>query len=136
MYETRLAGLECWVAYIFTEGRLTRAKYIIQEKHMEGTKHIRDYDELKKNLIKKYGDPMNDNVFWNNDLYKDDYSSWGTAISIGHLSYFAKWDSPDTEIALALYGDNFEVTLGIEYVSKKLREFDKKAGEKRTLEDF
>lgn len=54
--------------------------------------------------------PRKDQAFWSNDLYKDDYSEWGTAVACGHLSKFTTWKTADSNINVALYGENFDVT--------------------------
>jgi hypothetical protein len=136
IYEDRLAGLACDIIYIFAQGELVRTKYLITEKHSNENDHISDYDSLKESLTKKYGGPINDGHKWKNDLYKDDYQRWGFAVSIGHLAYYAMWKTPQTTIAILLKGDNYDITLVIEYVSEELKELEEKEKEKELLEDF
>lgn len=136
IYKVSIAGLDCNIVYIFAEGKLVRTKYLITEKHSNENDYIADYKSLKKGLTKKYGQPIMDEHHWKRDLYKDDPQRWGFAISIGHLSYFAAWETLQTNILLALYGDNYDITLAIEYRSKKLRELEEREKEKRLLEEF
>jgi len=75
-------------------------------------------------------------LFGKIDLYKDDYSDWGTAISLGHLLYFSTWETENTEIASILTGENFDISCVIEYSSKSLEELEKKAKEKKALDAF
>lgn len=71
-----------------------------------------------------------DETFWKNDLYKDDYSHWGTAISMGHLIYYSSWETDSTEINNMLMGDNFNISCIVEYRSKNLNKIEEKAREK------
>ena len=120
-YQGNVAGLDCFVVYIFAEGKLVRAKYVFTETHSNKNDYILDYNKLKEILIKKYGKPIEDSQLWRNDLYKDDYQNWGFAVSLGHLVYFALWETPSTSIAMMLDGENYEINLQIEYLSKELK---------------
>ena len=41
----------------------------------------------------------------------------GVEISLGNLSHYAGWSTPRTQIALALFGEDFDVRLIVEYTS-------------------
>lgn len=85
-------------------------------------------------LIKKYGKTILDNdQKWFNDLYKDDYQQWGFAISLGHLSYNSSWRTPKTKIDLVLSGDNYEISLVIEYTSNQFKGMEEKMNEQEIL---
>lgn len=58
---------------------------------------------------------------WYNELFHDDYSRWGLAISIGHVSFFETWDEAETHIELELHGDNHQVKLRVMYESHALK---------------
>ncbi len=129
-YESSIAGMKCLIGYIFTDEKLTRAKYVIQETHTNKS----DYKTLKSLLTKKYGSTILDNdQKWFNDLYKDEYQQWGMAISLGHLSYISSWQTPKTKIDLVLSGDNYEINLVIEYKSTQFEGVEKKLKEKEDL---
>jgi hypothetical protein len=134
-YESLIADLKCLIGYVFTDEKLTRARYVIQETHTNKSDYINDYKTLKSLLIKKYGATVYDNdQKWFNDLYKDDYQQWGFAISLGHLSYSSSWQTPKTNIDLILSGDNYEINLVIEYTSTQFEEVEKKRKEKEVLD--
>jgi len=86
-YKTTVIGKDVLVAYFFVDNQLVRARYVLVESHTNKNDFITDYNDFKKILTKKYGKPKQDETLWKNDLYKDDYSDWGTAISMGHLVY-------------------------------------------------
>ena len=137
MYETKLADFKIYPTYIFTGGKLTRGKYILNEKHSNKNDYINDYNKLKRLLIKKYGKTkVKKDVYWKNDLYKDDPQHWGTAISIGHLVYHCGWETPKTKIVLMLWGENYKLSTVIEYKSVELESYENKFREKTALDDF
>ena len=129
-YKRRISNLDCNIYYVFAENKLTRGIYMFVEKHSNKNLYIDDYNEIKKALTDKYGKPKDDNIFWRNDLFKDDHSEWGLAISIGHLRYFTTWEPPETEITLGLHGDNYEISLHVEYAGIKFKELEEKVKKK------
>ena len=135
-YQGEVAGLDCFVFYYFTDGKLSSSGYGVTEEHMNKNGYIDDYDKLKTLLSKKYGKPTDDDVIWKNDLYKDDYQDWGFAVSMGQLVYQSAWENEKTRILLYLRGDNFNVFLGIKYVSKDMTETIRENREKESLNDL
>jgi len=91
-YKTIVIGKDVLLGYFFVDNQLVRARYVLAESHTNENDFITDYNDFKKILTKKYGKPKQDETFWKNDLYKDDYSHWGTAISLGHLVYLSSWE--------------------------------------------
>ena len=136
IYESSLAGLDVYVGYVFTSGILVRGKYISVEKHSNRNDYINDYNSLKDLLTKKYGETTENHVYWLNDLYRDDYSEWGFAVSLGHLKYFDSWETGRTDITAALTGENYDISLGIEYGSKELGDLEVQQREESSLGDL
>lgn len=141
IYENvEIIGRNFFCSYHFMQNKLYSSHYsigtILGEVHTNKNDYIDDYESLKKLITKKYGKPEKDAVIWKNDLFKNNKQDWGTAISIGHLSYAALWETPTTEIGVALGGNNYEIWLSVGYDSKKLREWAKQLKEKETLKNF
>lgn len=134
VYSSTIAGKAVEVGYIFTQGLLFRAKYRLAEKHTNNNDYILDYISLKELLTKKYGKPEKDTKSWKNDLYKENSSHEGLAISMGHLFHYAEWKTEQTDIVIILSGDNFNITCEIEYTSKELKGRDNQEKEKQALE--
>lgn len=138
-FEGEVASMPCTVLYSFTDNKLSMGKYIFNVNHSNNNDYIYDYEELVDLLSNKYGNPTSggkDNAIWLDDLFRDDYSGWGTAIASGQLVFDAAWDTPETEVLCQLRGDNYEISLVIQYVSKnlsKLREETSKKNKMRGL---
>ena len=129
-YKDQLLDLDVSCNYLFVDNQLFRASYVINEKHSNDNLYIDDYNKLKKALNKKYKTAVADKSLWKNDLYKDDRSQWGFAISLGHLTYFIYWETKDTDIILVLKGDNYKIDLILQYNSKELKDLGAKQEEK------
>jgi len=116
-YKGAAGGLSCNFAFYFAEDQLVRGRYVFTEKHSSNNTFIVDFSRVKASLTEKYGEPVEDDTHWFNDLFKDDFSSWGMAIAVGHLWLEAHWVTFETQIMLQLRGDNYEFTHVLEYSS-------------------
>lgn len=135
-FDTSMGGLSSRAVFIFIDDQLVRAKYIVTETYQNGNKYIVALEALKELLMKKYGTPREDNSYWTDDLYKNDPDEWGMAVGGGDLSRYVMWDTAATSICLALTGENYDITLQIEYSAKAFTELEKSRTEASQLEDL
>jgi len=143
-YKTEIGGEDYYCAYYFLEDKLWSCAYAFAGEHTNKNMYIDDYKEIKETLTKKYGKPNNDilvtvnkdEIQWKDDLYKDDESEWGLAISVGHLEYVSAWETSTTKIFLRLAGDNYKIKLAIGYVSKELYKWASKILEEKAKNEF
>ena len=119
LFDDYVAGMNCDVAYIFTDNKLSMAKYIFKMEHTNKNDYIKDFNKLISLMSEKYGDPNWNAPEWKNSLYKDNYEDYGFAISLGHLTYSAGWLNDKDDITVSLHGENYKITLLVQYVSKK-----------------
>lgn len=124
-YQQKVAGMKCKIEYIFKEDKLIRAKYVFLEQHKYKNQYIADYKKAKDFIIKNIELSSVDNINWLNSLYKEDYSKWGLAISLGHLEYVSLWSTPETDIMLKLYGENNKILIEVEYSGNKFKDVKK-----------
>lgn len=119
VYETTLAGFEAYAGYIFADGKLVRAKYILTEEHTNENDYIDDYNRLNGLLKKKYGEAIADENIWVNDdsVFKDDLTYWGSCIRRGELMLYSTYRNATTEIELSLFGEDYTIINGIQYTS-------------------
>jgi len=135
-YKVTINGKEFACAYSFLENKLYAGGYIFIGEHTNENLYIEDYKDIKETLTKKYGKPKTDIPgLWKNDLYKDDKSQWGFAISLGHLVYGTSWETSTTRIVFSLWGDNYNIKLALYYTSKELEEWVNKINEEKTTMD-
>ncbi|MCK4620598.1 MAG: hypothetical protein KAT62_00125 [Desulfuromonadales bacterium] len=119
-YIGKISGIDVAILFIFIEDKLARVIYNNQEKHFKANNFIDDYKKFKELLTKKYGEPNEDKIHWKNDMYKDDYQNWGTAIAMGQLVLGSQWNFGSSNIFNVLNGDNLENSHLIVYTSKEL----------------
>jgi hypothetical protein len=136
LFSDFVAGMSCDVAYIFTNDKLTMAKYIFNPNHTNTNDYISDFRNLVNLMTEKYGEPKYNAPEWKKSLYKKDLDKYGLAISLGHLSYSAGWSEETTQITVALYGENYEVTLMIQYVSEKYKNLKQKYDINEKIKDL
>jgi hypothetical protein len=131
MYSGKAESLSIVYAYYFVNNKLVQGRYTFSDEHTNKNAYIDDFNKVKDSLIGKYGKPTDDNMFWSNNLYKDDPAKWGMAVAAGHLGCQAKWTLNDTIIVLQLKGDNSNITHAVQYASSIKEHIDlvKKAEE-------
>lgn len=133
-YKGMLGGLNVNFLYNFVDDRLVNATYLFNMKHSNPNDFIDDYDKIKSLLTKKYGPPIIDNIDWRDDLYRQEPSKWGLAVSAGHLAYKAVWELDNTTIATTLRGDNYKIEHGIYYGDRDARSKMRERIEKQSLD--
>lgn len=136
VYGGQLLGRNAFIVFLFVNGKLARGRYVISQEHSNLTDFITDYDALRNSLMKKYGEPEQSQTVWKNELYKDDPSEWGDAISYGHLVYYSTWENSETIVSLILCGENYEIQLTIEYESKELKPLLERHLEQQALDEL
>jgi hypothetical protein len=115
LFTDTVGGISVNILYTFLDGRLVRAGYRNADTHTNKNDFIQDYRKLNELLTKKYGKPEVDKTVWRNELYKDDPSNFGMAISAGHLFYSAQWNLERTIILSVISGDKFKITHTVDY---------------------
>lgn len=112
-----VAGYDTLIVYEFDKsGKLIYGSYSLTEEHSNKTDYYDDFCDLAELYTEKYGQPISDKVDWKDDLYKDDPSDWGMAISVGHVKFYKIWEDPDGNyIGMTLSGDNYKIYTSILY---------------------
>lgn len=123
IYRCTVAGLDMAAVYCYdNEGKLYSGRYVSQEEHSNPQQHIADYNKLKDSLSSVYGTPDTDEVIPTNSAYESTNLDDGTALTYGWLGYQATWHTDNTDILMVMYGDNFNVVLGIKYTDRNHEE--------------
>ncbi len=115
---TPIGGIEASCGYAFYDNELHSGSYIFTNTHSNDTLYIDDFKKISDLVTEKYGQPVREDVIWLNDLFKDDRSQWGLAISSGQLIYQSDWNlEGGTMIRLTLKGDNYKINFILSYLS-------------------
>lgn len=119
-FTTYVAGLECLSAYRFTEDKLTSGKYIFLNNNSDNCED--NYNKLVNLLTKKYGEPFSNEKKTTASNYEQKIFTAGELVRNGDMSFEAYWFTPFSTIAIFLTGEQYQVSLNIEYYSNKLEE--------------
>jgi hypothetical protein len=115
-YEAEFLGYICKVLYYFTSSKLQRAELLISQEHTDPAKYYKDYENLIKFLNPLYGTPISDQKDWKNEMYKNDRSRYGFAISIGFLTCKTVWSNKRSQVSLNISGGNHKIKTNLEYI--------------------
>jgi hypothetical protein len=135
-YSTSVFDLNAILVYIFAKDTLTRAKYSFTDSYVSQNNYIKDYLAIKEKLTEKYGKPLKDEKIWIDDLYKDNPNDYGMAVSAGHLVYYAKYDLDCMNITVLLKGENFKISISVEYSSNKYNSLEDKVKKDAEKDDY
>lgn len=120
-FDGELLGLPVWVFYYFTnDDELALASYAFYQDYAADNSYIRDFENIEAILKDLYGDPVTEDMFWENDRYRDRPSEYGFAVSIGYLTYASSWLTETTSILHQMTGENFDVSHFVTYASRSL----------------
>ena len=136
VYYGTAANLDCFIIYVFAYDTLVRAKYIIDVTHSNKNVYIIDFEDVKEILKKKYGNPDKERLNWLNHQYEDKKEDWGLAVSLGHLDYYAQWNTERTIIFTGLTGDNIEIEHSVQYASTKYKFLEERLNNEKQEDDF
>lgn len=136
VYSGRVSNFPCFIAYYFVQDRLVRARYNITSSHEFPGGYLDQFKELQTILEKKYGLALRVEQKWWDELHKDDEASWGRAVALGHVAFWAAWETDTSEISLMLRGEDQQIFLEIEYCSKSLSDLESEAEPEVDFEDF
>jgi len=137
VYHDEILGHKATLAYLFTNGKLYCASYLLDNsQYSNNNKYVDAYTEIATSLTEKYGKPTNKKDIWSKDLYKGDYQRRGMAYSIGDVSSFTEWDRQNENITVGIMGNNFKIQVIIAYQNKILAKEAEEAKKKNQTSKF
>jgi hypothetical protein len=119
-YKTQILGKNVELVYLFAQNKLIGSSYKLDDNYINSRHFITTYQKFKVALAQKYGPAKKEKITWLNDAYRNVSNKRGLALSLGHVEYFAFWETADTTIACSLKEDNLYVNCSVEYSSKEL----------------
>lgn len=119
-YDFKIDNKECALIYLFTNAdELKSATYFFLSKHTTLNDYLDDHEDLRKLLIEKYGQPIEDGPHWTNKQYFEEPEQYGLAVSKGHVEFLSVWETDRTTIKLIIDGENYKIRLSIFYLAKQ-----------------
>lgn len=119
-YQGTFDGMSTDYEFKFKDGKLWDVSYDFDIAHDDKNLYISDYEKVKKTLSDEYGKPDHSYYKWESDLYKDNPGQYGTAISLGQLTFYTYWKTNSTVITLVLAGSDSKIRMYIFYSPTKL----------------
>lgn len=109
----------------FDDDKVSWLYYMANDKYVKNVNFIENYRKMKELLIQTYGTPIYDKVTWVNDTYKNDTEKGELALSEGHVSYSAGWETSYMSIILNVKNDDGHKILGVYIIEKKTKQNEK-----------
>jgi hypothetical protein len=128
-YQQKIINLDCAIDYFFAANKLSRTRFCFTADYPDKNDYLQDYQKIKTALVRKFGRPLEESMKWQDTSYKDDFNSWGEAVSLGQLELSSRWLTPQTEITANLSGADEEILLTVEYAGLQLKELARKSEE-------
>jgi hypothetical protein len=129
-YIQKVINMDCAIEYIFAANALKKTKFSFLNTYPgDKNAYLDDYRRIKDALVQKFGRPVEENMNWLDSSYRDDFSNWGEAITLGHLVLNSRWLTPRTQIRASLGGADERVNLVVEYEALQTGELAKKSQE-------
>lgn len=116
-YKVNFCGYNAVLLYIFNKNKLISSAFYLTDRHSSKNTYLRDYASLVKIYKDKYGVPKEEFTNWYDDLFKQDPSNWGVALSLGHMGKYTSFETKSTRILLLISGDNNIIKTIVSYTS-------------------
>ena len=121
VYITTLAGKDALLAYYFCDEGLWQARYILTESYSDYDRYIDDYETVKAQLTKKFGDPLIDFESWEDDDKEDEYKDKkGEALYNGYLMYWTWYQTDTTDIDLDMSESDHYISTNLNFASMEI----------------
>ena len=132
-HASKLGALHCRPIYIFVNGKLARAKLVVEEEHGDQNEFIRDFHTAESGLKERHGAPKEDRAIWEDDSTQQETKSYldqdratassilpsdrfvGLAVALGHLKLYTIREDGRTKVLHVLAGADHRITHQIEY---------------------
>jgi len=123
VYASSLDRWKSLLTFVFTGRTLTEGVYDLQLEQKSKKMYFDDYEEIRDNLLAKYGQPATDReYFWINEQQKDNPAMYPYAVSRGDLIIRSFWKTTYMNIELLMKGANNRINISISYSNSFAKE--------------
>ena len=123
VYADVIGDMKVAVFYEIVDNKMVSGFYVFDIKNINEKIYVDYFESLKDVLIKKYGTPFSDDIYWYDDGFKDNTNMLSFAIEHGHVEYKTIWELDKTRIKLSLAGVDGTTFISIAYISKDYLDF-------------
>lgn len=120
-YSGEFEGRPAIVGYLFDDGKLVRAGYLMTESYDTPEAYVENFNSLRDYYTQAYGRPSYDALSWKEGASQAmGPGKFPEAACKGDLQYLAGWGTHGSMVRLKLQGAGGKCELGVMYESKHL----------------
>lgn len=101
-YLDYLKGMRSTIGYDFQNDRLTQARIFIEKKYFNPQERIEDLMIIRRDLVKRFGEPVDETMAWHDNKERNWPKSWGWAVLRGELMIRIVFRDGETEVVASL----------------------------------
>lgn len=127
-YLDYIKGMRSTIGYDFNDNQLWRARIFVEKKYVSPQERIEDLMTIRRDLVKRFGEPVDEVMIWHDNKERNWPDSWGWAILRGELMMRIVFRNNETEV-VAFLGAKQKLNpriedpeLNITYTSLKFKE--------------
>lgn len=118
IYDGKYKDMITYITYQFKDGKLYRAGVLYPEKLASDSLYLENYENLKQDVIKAYGEPaLDDETLLNTDAVIEPDKK-AEAVCRGDLMLGAQWNVPGSMVVLMFRGDGEKCLVSLIYASE------------------
>ncbi len=102
------------IYYLFEDDKLIQGSFFVYEENPDVSNYIKAFNDIKKQLITRYGEPDIDDVSSSTERYHKP-ENWPEALDNQDLAVSSYWETPKTLIGLSMTSDGETVYVMVEY---------------------
>jgi hypothetical protein len=135
-YVDRIRGIKSSINYEFDNNKLTRVRIFSEKSYFYPQMRMDDLIKIKRDLDKRFGEPLEQNFIWTGDDYDKDYPKmWGYAILGGNLQIVITWQDAETFVtAYAGTKNGTRPVLFVTYEDRKAKEANMERVKKQSMD--
>jgi hypothetical protein len=119
VYQGKVAGKPCYVSYTFADDELVRGRYTLISAHDNENQHLRDFEDIKKALSSKMGEPLESHD-WRSSQLRNSPERWGMAIKAGHLTITCEWLTLSSKVTAVIRGGDLTITTTVDFAYRMM----------------
>ncbi len=101
-YLDYIKGMRSTIGYDFENNKLSRARIFIEKQYTNPQERIEDLMTISKDLVKRFGDPVDETMVWHDNKERNWPEAWGWAILRGELMMRIVFRNTETEVVAFL----------------------------------
>ena len=101
-YVDNIRGIRSSINYEFDNDKLSRVRIFSEKKYTVPQNRFEDLVKIKRDLVKRFGEPLTENFEWKDEQSKKYPKEWGWAVYRGQLIVTIQWKDAETDVTLYL----------------------------------